>query len=251
VIIRPMKHLLLPLLAAGLTLAVGASLCVGATSASLQISFGTTPHWARISGTRVEEIRTGDRPNYDMFRYGGDYYVYNNDQWYTSTRERGQFNAIDDRLVPGTFAGIPRDHWRNYPSAWNNRDNSGRFRGSSGPTGFLQINLGSRPRWSGVSGTSVRVIGRSQYPDYDVFHYGGSYYAYSNGHWYMSRRSNGRYNMIDDRSVPGAFTRIPEHQWHNYPSAWKDQNGTSRYDTRNQRRQRGQTAHPASGPYNK
>ncbi len=126
--IRPTRHLLLPLLALGMTLAMVASAHAqsgyprtGGTSATLQITFGSTPHWTSVRGTRVQQIRQGERPDYDMFRYGGTYYVYSNDQWYSSRRGRGQFRAIDARFVPRELTRVPREHWRNYPSAWGNQ----------------------------------------------------------------------------------------------------------------------------------
>jgi hypothetical protein len=129
---RPWKHRLLPLLALSLTFAMAASVHAqvrqnrgpDGTSAPLQISFRTTPHWVGIRGTRVMEIRQGERPDYDMFRYGGNYYVFNNNRWYMSHRVRGGFNTIDDRSVPRELSRVPREHWRNYPSGWapENRD---------------------------------------------------------------------------------------------------------------------------------
>ena len=128
---RRTKHPLLPLLVVGITLAMAVSAQAqnrqyqgsGGTSASLQITFGTTPHWTSVRGTRVSVIRQSERPDYDMFRYGGRYYAYQNNRWYMSRRSRGQFNSIDDRYVPTELSRVPRDHWRNYPSGWgdNNR----------------------------------------------------------------------------------------------------------------------------------
>ena len=68
-----------------------------------------------------------DRPDYDMFRYGGNYYAYNNNQWYRSRRDRGEFRAIDERLVPRQFTMVPREHWRNYPTAWTDANGNSRY----------------------------------------------------------------------------------------------------------------------------
>jgi hypothetical protein len=101
------------------------------TSATLQVNFGTTPHWTSVRGTRVREIRQADRPGYDMFRYGGHYYAYNNNRWYTSNRDRGSYAPIDDRSVPSELSRVPRDHWQNYPSSWVDANGNPRSNGQN------------------------------------------------------------------------------------------------------------------------
>ena len=124
--IRSQKHLLLPLLALGLALATAAMVptqSAAATTASLQINFGNAPHWTPVSGTRISVIREAERPDYDIFQYGGRYYVFQGDRWYTSRRQRGQYVFIEERYVPRDFTRIPRGNWRHYPGAWEHRDN--------------------------------------------------------------------------------------------------------------------------------
>ena len=119
---RSKYSLLLPLLALCLTLAVPSQ---AATSASLQISFGNAPHWTGIQGTLVSEMRDGERPGYDVFRYGGMYYAFNNEHWYRCRTQRGNYIMIDERSVPGEFSKVPRGHWKHYPAAWGNRNDNG------------------------------------------------------------------------------------------------------------------------------
>ena len=127
----------LPLLALSLTLAMAAPVQArndhdrgaNAPPATLQINFGSTPHWTGIRGTRVEEILVTERPSYDMFRYGGNYYVYDNSQWYRSQRGRGQFILIDDRSVPRALSTVPRGHWRQFPPGWANKNREPHARG--------------------------------------------------------------------------------------------------------------------------
>ena len=131
--IRSKRHLLLPLLALAITCAVvapaRAQYSSGGTSASLQINFGTAPRWSTIPGTSVREIQMSQRPDYDMYRYGGTYYVYQNDVWYSSRRPQGRFMVINERYVPREFSRVPRNHWRNYPQGWMDRNGNGRGRG--------------------------------------------------------------------------------------------------------------------------
>ena len=131
---RSKTNLLLPLVVLGLTFAMAASVQAqdrhyqgsGGTSATLQVTFGTAPHWTGVRGTRVREIRQSERPDYDMFRYGGRYYAYHDNQWYSSRRMNGGYAAMDDRSVPRELSRVPRDHWRNYPSGWSDQNNDPR-----------------------------------------------------------------------------------------------------------------------------
>jgi hypothetical protein len=81
---------------------------------------------------------------------------------------------------------------------------------SAAATASLQINFGNTPHWSGISGTRVREIRRSdRHPDYDMFRYGNRYYAYNNNQWYSSRRSQGSFAPMEERSVPRELSRVP------------------------------------------
>ena len=130
--IRSNRPLLLPLLVLGVAFAMTAPLLAHdvhaqGTSASLQVTFGSTPHWTNVRGTHVREIRAGEGPGYDMFNYGGSYYAYNNSHWYKSRSSRGAYTQIDDRAVPKEINKVPRNHWKSYPSSWgdeNHRPNS-------------------------------------------------------------------------------------------------------------------------------
>jgi len=121
------SHLLLPLLALCVAFAVAPAIPAhGATSASLQISFGSAPHWTNAGVTGVRRIHDGEGPGYDMFTYGGNYYAYNNDQWYRSHTARGRYAPIDRRSVPSAFSSVPRNHWRHYPTSWSAQGNNAR-----------------------------------------------------------------------------------------------------------------------------
>jgi hypothetical protein len=199
--------------------------------ASLHVNLGNTPHWTGIQGTRVEELPAGERPNYDMFRYGGTYYAYNNDRWFMSSQASGEFTPMDDRSVPSEFSGVPREHWRNYPTGWRDRQGQG----SDVRSAPLQVNLDASVHWSGVRGTRVRELRGNDRPDYDVFRYGGAYYAYSNQRWYMSRRGNGSFAVIEEGRVPAELARVPRERWRNYPARWMDESGTQRPGRRDRR----------------
>ena len=217
--VRPKNPLLLPLLALSLVLALAASAHAqdgrtqgsSGVSATLQVSFGTAPHWAAISGTRVEEMPQAERPDYDVFRVDGSYYAYNNNQWYMSHADHGDFARIDDQSLPGDLSRVPREHWRNYPAAWGD-----------GRSATLQVSFGTTPRWAAISGTRVEEMSQPERPDFDVFRVDGNYYAYNNNQWYMSHDDHGDFAVIDDQSLPGDLSRVPRDHWRNYPAAWGD-----------------------------
>ncbi len=219
---RSRKLLVAPLMAMCMTLAMAAS--VGAADVSLNINFGKAPRWQNVPGTSIREIRQGDRTDYDMFRYGRTYYAYNNvnGRWYRSRNYRGRFMMIDDRSVPRELRRIPRNHWRNYPTAWEDRDS----RGSYGSSTTFEVSYGTRPRWSGVSGTSVQMVSMGDRPNYDAFRYGGNYYVYNDNRWYTSSRESGQFVVLAESSVPTELTRVPRENWRNYPTGWdQDDNG--------------------------
>ncbi len=127
-----MKKLMLPMLALCMTFALATTAPAQAqTSANLQINFGSSPHWTNSGVSGVRRIRDGEGPGYDMFRYGGSYYAYNNDQWYRSRSMRGQYAPIDQRNVPGAFSHVRRNHWRHYPTNWSGQGDQG-GRGNQG-----------------------------------------------------------------------------------------------------------------------
>ena len=113
-------HFLIPMFALGLTLALATH--AHAQDASMHVTFDHSPRWVGVQGTSVREIRTADRPDYDMFRYHNRYYAYNNNRWYSSRRASGNFTAMDDRNVPAQLSRVPKDHWHNYPSGWDKRN---------------------------------------------------------------------------------------------------------------------------------
>ncbi len=215
------KMLLPGLLALCMTLAATEKVNA-ATDVSLQINFGSTPRWVGVPNTQIREVRREDRSEYDVFQYGRRYYAYNhvNHRWYISRRERGRYTMISNRSVPRELRRIPRDHWRNYPTAWEQSPR----RDSYDSYSTLSVSFGSAPRWSNINGTSVQMVYGSARPDYDVFRYDGNYYAYSGDRWYSSSRESGRFTLIEERSVPTEFSRVPPGQWRHYPAAWGNRN---------------------------
>ncbi len=148
---RVTRHLLLPMLAIGITLATitpahaqyRQTQSSGGVNATLTVSFGSEPHWSRVSGSRVQVVHVDERPDYDMFRWGNRYYIFQDDRWYTSRRPNGRFIQIAERRVPMEISRVPRNNWRNYPDQWNDRSrdprrglDNGRNNGNGNGNGF-------------------------------------------------------------------------------------------------------------------
>jgi hypothetical protein len=210
---------------------------------SFRVSFGTAPRWRTVEGSRVEIIGDANHP-YDMFRYGGRYYVYNNDRWYSSTDWRGDFAYIDDNVVPVEIHRVPRNYWRAYPVAWTDVDRSGGGSWSGGASygndGYgndgttFRVSFNSRPSWSPVRGTQVRMIRTDNRPSYDMFQYGGRYYVYNDGRWYVSNRWRGDFQVVSVRAVPWELRKVPRRYWRDY--AWSNGYYGARYDDRHDNR---------------
>jgi len=235
---------LIPLLALSVTLVAASAAQAqdrqsSGPAVSLQINFGTAPHWSNVRGTRVREVRQNERSNYDVFRYGRYFFAYNNknDRWYMSRRYNGRYTLVENRSVPRELRRIPRDHWRNYPSSWEDRRSQGGYdrgsqdgydggyQGSNSSSTTFQVTFGSAPRWGGISGSRVEMVYGDRRPSYDVFRFGGSYYVYNDNQWYSSSRESGQFTRMDERSIPTELTQVPRENWRNYPPAWGTNGG--------------------------
>jgi len=117
---------------AALTLAAVASAPTAFARTSINVSFNappppavefrTRPRWVMVPGTQVYRINDYDA-GYDMFRYGGYVYVYNDGYWYRSTSYRGPFVAVREQYVPAEIFNVPQDSWHNYPQTRTRNDN--------------------------------------------------------------------------------------------------------------------------------
>jgi hypothetical protein len=237
---RRSSHLSTSLLVLGLSVALGATAHAqerqyttgSGISATLRVNLGGTPRWSGINGTRVEELAEGQRPAYDMFRFNGGYYAYNNNRWYSSPNDRGDFVMIDDDAVPRELQAVPRDHWRSYPQRWTMAPVAPQP--ATRTTASLQIRFGSSQRWSTVGGTRVEEIAGPDRPDHDVFRVDGGYYAYDNDteQWYMSRSAGGVFYAVDEDEIPSELNAVPRDHWRNYPQRWADRGDRGGYDRR-------------------
>jgi len=74
-----------------------------------RVVFRAEPRWVMVPQSRVTIIE--EDPGYDMFRYGGWYYVCNGGYWYRAHGYRGPFAVVDVRSVPRPVFDVPAERW--------------------------------------------------------------------------------------------------------------------------------------------
>jgi hypothetical protein len=70
------------------------------------------PEVVLVPSTSVYVVENSD---YDVFRYGGTYYCYNDGYWYRSRSASGTFVTLDVRSVPRAVLNVPSRHWKHHP----------------------------------------------------------------------------------------------------------------------------------------
>ncbi|TMQ71297.1 MAG: hypothetical protein E6K80_06045 [Candidatus Eisenbacteria bacterium] len=76
------------------------------------IYFRAEPEAVYVPESGVYVVRDAD---FDMFRYGGYWYVSDGGYWYRSSSYRGPFGVIDAHSVPSAIYSTPDRNWRNPP----------------------------------------------------------------------------------------------------------------------------------------
>jgi hypothetical protein len=82
------------------------------------VEYRHEPHWVMVPDERVYVV-DDDALGYDYFRYGGWYWIYQNDNWFRSTRYNGPYRACRADYVPAPIWRLgDRDHyrWRHHPA---------------------------------------------------------------------------------------------------------------------------------------
>jgi hypothetical protein len=89
---------------------------IGSAPPAPRIYFESRPRFAYVPAQRVYVIED-DYFDYDMFRYGNYYYVYNDGWWYRSRGYRGPFVVVQTRYVPRAIFSVDQRHyrWRHHP----------------------------------------------------------------------------------------------------------------------------------------
>ena len=68
--------------------------------------------------------------DYDVFRYGVYWYVFDDGYWYRARSYRGPFRVVSARYVPTAIGNVPPRWWRHPhggpPGQWKHRDEMAR-----------------------------------------------------------------------------------------------------------------------------
>ncbi len=91
---------------------------VGVTSAppAPVVVFREQPHLYLVPNTGVWVVEDPVyRLDYDMFRYGNAWYVYDDGFWYRARSYAGPYRVVDVRYVPRRVLVVPASHWRSHP----------------------------------------------------------------------------------------------------------------------------------------
>ena len=70
------------------------------------------PEFVAVPGTLVYAV---GNTNYDVFRYNGRYFLYNDGYWYRSSRTSGPYVVMDVRSVPEPVLRVPSRTWKHHP----------------------------------------------------------------------------------------------------------------------------------------
>lgn len=159
------------------------------------------PRWRWVPEQHVYVAVNPDR-NYDMFRSGDWYYVYQDGSWYRGTRWSGPFTFARDNSVPYEVIQVSR--------SYGSYDRNERY----GQTdSYVQVPvIRRRPHWHWMADQRV-FVNTDNDRDYDMYRVGSWYYVTSNGAWFRARRWDGPYEMIQTRMVPQPVFSVTSNPW--------------------------------------
>jgi hypothetical protein len=193
------------------------------TSAPLPptVSFTNAPTWEMVPGTQVSVIKPDQRPQYDLFNMGNEFFLYSKGTWYKAGLLNGPYVALEADMVPPDLKNVPRAAWINFPDAWETKTAKGSVVTPTPVSNWVPtVEFAKTPHWTLIPGTRVYRVRADQRPDYDLFRYGAIHYVYREGNWYSATTANGPYLAIANDVVPVAFRKIQKSYWVSYPADW-------------------------------
>ena len=79
-----------------------------------RVVFQSQPDIVVVPGSTVYVVEDPEC-DYDMFRYGGFWFVYDDGYWYRARAYRGPFTVVDVRYVPRQVLTLPPPRWKHHP----------------------------------------------------------------------------------------------------------------------------------------
>lgn len=78
------------------------------------VIYREAPPMVVVPRSAVYVVRDDDC-QYDFFRYGVYWFIWNDGYWYRSSNYRGPFRVIEARYVPTAIWNVPSRHWKHHP----------------------------------------------------------------------------------------------------------------------------------------
>ena len=78
------------------------------------VAYREEPRVVVVPGSTVYVV-DDDRCDYDFFRYGVYWYIWNDGYWYRARNYRGPFAVIEARYVPAKVWNVPAKKWKHHP----------------------------------------------------------------------------------------------------------------------------------------
>jgi hypothetical protein len=209
------------------------------------LGFNDQPTVVRIPGRGVYYVQDSDN---DVYRYGNNWYLNYNGDWYRADSYRGPWIFVGYRSVPRDIYTVPTNYrrWQDYRDQhynWGRSENYGG--GTSYSSDDRNYAGGDRTNAGGRTGASITLrigqryngpdLGFSDQPDVvsvpgargvyyvqdssnDVYRYGNNWYLNYNGDWYRASSYSGPWVFVGYRSVPREVYSVPTP----YRRGWTD-----------------------------
>ena len=78
------------------------------------VIYQAAPQMMVVPHSAVYVLDDDDR-DYDFFRYGVYWFIWNKGYWYRSSSYRGPFRVIEARYVPDAIWNVPSRRWKHHP----------------------------------------------------------------------------------------------------------------------------------------
>lgn len=99
---------------AGTSHSLRVQLNIGNAPPAPMVIYNEAPPVVVVPRSAVYVVRDDDR-DFDLFRYGVYWFIWNEGYWYRSATYRGPFRVIEARYVPAAIWNVPGRHWKHRP----------------------------------------------------------------------------------------------------------------------------------------
>jgi hypothetical protein len=173
------------------------------------------PQFAAIPGTQLAYVSNTPADVFALQTDPRPWYVLISGRWFTAASNQGPWTYVAQSALPADFAKIPSDSPKSavLASVAGTPESKEALIANSIPQtatvdktkATFQSHYDGHPQFKSIEGTSLKYAQNSSVPIIDVP--GASYYALSNGVWFVSEGSGGPWQVAV--TVPPAIYSIP------------------------------------------